>query len=84
MPLAFFSGLVRAATTTRSALPPLVMKVLEPLMIQSSPSRTAVVFRLARSEPPPGSVMPIAVSSSPEQNLGSQRAFCSSLVRWTR
>ena len=65
MPLAFFSGLVRAATSTRSAEPPLVMKVLEPLMIQSSPSRTAVVRRLARSEPPPGSVMPIAVTSSP-------------------
>ena len=84
MPLAFFSGLVRAATTTRSALPPLVMKVLEPLMIQSSPSWTAVVRRLARSEPPPGSVMPMAVSSSPEQNLGSQRSFCSSVVRCTR
>ena len=75
MPLAFFSGAVRAATTTRSALPPLVMNVLEPLMTQSSPSRTAVVLRLARSEPPPGSVIPIAVSSSPEQNLGSQRSL---------
>ena len=67
MPLAFFSGLVRAATTTRSAEQPLVMKVLEPLRIQSSPSRTAVVLSAARSEPPEGSVMPIAVSSSPEQ-----------------
>ncbi len=30
MPLAPFSGLVRAATTTRSALYPLVMNVFEP------------------------------------------------------
>ena len=81
MPLAFFSGLVRAATTTMSAEPPLVMKVLEPLMTQSSPSRTAVVLRLARSEPPPGSVMPMAVTSSPVAERGSQRARCSSLVR---
>ena len=51
------------------------MNVLEPLMTQSSPSRTAVVFRAARSEPPLGSVMPIAVSSSPEQNRGSQRSL---------
>ena len=42
--MAFFSGLVRAATSTRSAEPPLVMKVLDPLRIQSSPSRTALVF----------------------------------------
>ena len=84
IPLAFFSGAVRAATTTRSAQPPLVMKVLAPLITQSSPSRTAVVFRFARSEPPPGSVIPIAVSSSPVQNAGSQRCFCSSVVRCTR
>ena len=84
IPRAFFSGEVRAATTTRSAEPPLVMKVLEPLRIQSSPSRTAVVLSAARSEPPEGSVIPIAVSSSPVQNRGSQRCFCSSVVRWTR
>ena len=84
MPLAFFSGLVRAATSTRSAEPPLVMNVLDPLMIQSSPSRTAVVLRLARSDPPPGSVMPMAVTISPVAHCGSQRAFCSSLVRCTR
>ena len=83
MPLAFFSGLVRAATITRSALKPLVMNVFEPLMIQSSPSRTAVVFSAARSDPPDGSVMPMAVMISPVQNFGSQRCFCSSLVSST-
>ena len=35
----------------------------------------------ARSEPMPGSVMAMAVISSPEQMPGSQRAFCSSVVR---
>ena len=34
----------------------------------------------ARSEPMPGSVMAMAVISSPEQMPGSQRAFCSSVV----
>ena len=71
--------LPRAATSTRSADPPLVMKVLEPLRIQSSPSRTAVVLRLARSEPPPGSVMPMARMHSPEATLGRYFCFCSSV-----
>jgi len=62
----------------------LVIKVLEPLMIQSSPSLTAVVLSEARSEPPEGSVIPMAVSSSPVQNFGSQRCFCSSVVSCTR
>ena len=60
------------------------MKVLEPLSIQSSPSRTAVVFNAARSEPPDGSVIPMAVINSPVQNPGSQRCFCSSVHRSTR
>src|SRR5450759_2163221 len=50
------------------------MKVLEPLRIQSSPSRTAVLLRAARSEPPLGSVIAMAVMISPEQKPGSQRA----------
>ena len=58
---------------------PLVMKVLEPLITYSSPSRTAVVPMEARSDPMPGSVMATAVTSSPEAMPGSQRAFCSSL-----
>jgi hypothetical protein len=60
------SGSVRTATITRSAEYPLVMKVLDPLRIQSSPSRTAVVFNAARSEPPDGSVMAMAVRISPD------------------
>ena len=60
------------------------MNVLDPFRIQSSPSWTAVVFSAARSEPPDGSVMPIAVRSSPAQKPGSHRFFCSSVVRCTR
>ena len=84
IPRAFLDGSVRAATITRSALYPLVMKVFEPFRIQSSPSRTAVVLSAARSEPPLGSVIAIAQTSSPVQNRGSQRAFCSSVVSSTR
>jgi len=39
----------------------------------------AVVAIDARSDPMPGSVMPIAVTSSPETIPGSQRCFCSSV-----
>ena len=84
MPRAPASGVVRAATMTRSAVEPLVMKVLDPLMTKSPPSRFAVVFRLARSDPPEGSVMPMAVMISPLQKPGSHRSFCSSVVSSTR
>jgi hypothetical protein len=42
----------------KSARWPLVMKIFEPLMTHSSPSRTAVVLMPATSEPASGSVMP--------------------------
>ncbi len=60
MPLAFFSGLVRAATRTRSAEPPLVMKVFDPLMIQvvAVAHGGGLEFRQVRAAA--GSVMPIA------------------------
>ena len=79
MPFGPFSGSVRAAVMIRSPEKPLVMKVLEPLMTHSSPSRTAVVFSAARSEPPDGSVMPMPSRISPEATPGSQRCFCSSV-----
>jgi hypothetical protein len=53
----------------------LVMNVFDPLMTHSDPSRTALVRRAARSDPPEGSVMAMAVTSSPVQNGGSQRSF---------
>ena len=60
---------------------PLVMKVLAPSTTHSSPSRTAVVAIADRSEPAPGSVIAIAVISSPDTMPGSQRARCSSVAR---
>ncbi len=59
------------------------MKVLLPLTTQWSPSRTAVVFSAARSEPPPGSVIAMAQILSPEAIGGSQRSFCSWVPRST-
>ena len=50
------SGSTVATTTWTSAMPPLVMKTLVPLRTHSSPSRSAVVFRLLTSEPACGSV----------------------------
>ena len=64
-----------------SQLIPEEINVLEPLMIQSSPSRTPVVLIPARSLPAPGSVMAIATMVSPVMMPGSQRAFCSSFER---
>ena len=63
---------------------PLEMKVLAPLRTYASPSRLAVVLIACRSEPAPGSVIAMAVMSSPEQKPGSQRAFCWSVVRSIR
>src|SRR5450631_2683059 len=60
------------------------MKVLEPLRTQSSPSRSAVLLSAARSEPPLGSVIAIAVIVVPEQKPGSQRCFCSCVPSSTR
>ena len=71
MPLApGASGSVRATTITRSALIPLVMNVFEPLSTQPSPSLRAVVRMPCRSLPAPGSVIAIAVISSPLQKPG--------------
>jgi len=80
-PLWSASGSVRATTTTRSLLTPDEMNVLEPLMIQSSPSRTAEVRMPARSLPAPGSVIATARINSPLTIPGIQRFFCSSVAR---
>ena len=59
---------VRAKTMPKSATSAPEMKIFEPLMIQSSPSRTAFV-RIARagSEPPEGSVRPKKPRFSPRR-----------------
>ena len=53
------------------------MKVLDPLITQPSPRRSARVRAPAASEPEPGSVSPQAPSVSPLASRGSQRRFCS-------
>ena len=63
---------------------PLVMNVLDPLSTHPSPSLRAVVWMPCRSLPAPGSVIAIAVISSPLAKPGSHRRFCSSVVRSTR
>ncbi len=57
---------VRAKTMPKSAPSAPEMKIFEPLMIQSSPSRSALV-RMARagSDPPEGSVSPKKPCFSP-------------------
>ena len=49
-----------------------------PLTTQRSPSRTARVARLARSDPAPGSLNSWHQISSPVHSGLSQRFFCSS------
>src|ERR1700755_1147794 len=55
----------RAHTTATSAADPLVIHILEPCRIQSSPSRLARVRIAAGSEPASGSVSPKQPSASP-------------------
>src|SRR5690606_3643252 len=83
-PLCPASGSVRHTTGIRSALIPDEIKILVPLMIQSSPSRTALVRIPARSLPAPGSVIPNARMVSPEMMPGSHRRFCSSVVSFLK
>src|SRR5277367_739103 len=81
MPLCRADGSVLTAVRTSLDSRPLLMKVFWPLTIQWSPSSRAVVLMPARSDPAAGSDIAIEPMYSPETNLGSQRAFCSSVVR---
>ena len=72
-----FSSLT--ATMIRSAVCPLVMKVLVASMTYSSPSRRARPVIARTSLPAPGSVIAIAPISVPATIDGSQRRRCSSL-----
>ena len=62
-----------------SAPGPLVIQFLEPLMMYSSPLRTAVVFCAAASCPASGSVRPKQPSFSPRANGVRKRSFCASV-----
>jgi hypothetical protein len=69
---------VLAQTIAIFAMVPLVIHILAPLRIQSSPSRLAWVFMLAGSDPPCGSVRPKHPMISPAAMPGSQASRCAS------
>ena len=69
---------VRAHTTARSAMPPLVIHILVPFSTQSEPSRRALVRTPAGLEPKSGSVRPKQPTTSPAAMRGSHSCFCSS------
>ena len=69
---------VRAHTTATSDAEPLVIHILEPCRIQSSPSRRARVRIAPGSDPASGSVSPKQPSASPAAMRGSHSSFCSS------
>ena len=73
------SSSVRAHTTATSEIEPLVIHILLPVRIQSSPSRRARVRIEPGSEPESGSVRPKQPIASPVAIRGSHCCFCSSL-----
>ena len=72
---------VRQITTATSPLLPCVIQLLVPLIIQFSPSFTAVVFILPASLPVFGSVKPHAPKYSAVANFGKYCCFCASLPK---
>src|SRR6185436_1531779 len=68
-------------TTATSPLLPCVIQLFVPLMIQSLPSFTAVVFILPASLPVPGSVNPHAPIHSAVASFGKYFFFCSSFAK---
>ncbi len=70
---------VRAHTMATSAIDPLVIHILVPFRIQSSPERLAFVRMLDGSLPESGSVSPKQPMASPAAMRGSHSCFCSSL-----
>ena len=83
MPLCFGASVsVRASSIMRSARCAPDVQIFWPLMMKSSPSRTARVCSDARSEPAPGSLKPWHQNVSPERMPERCSRFCSS-VPWT-
>ena len=68
------SSSVRAQTTAKSAMDPLVIHILVPLITQSDPSRRALVLIDAGSEPESGSVRPKQPMISPLPSGGAMSA----------
>ena len=72
---------VLTPTTYVSARIPLVMNIFEPLTMKWSPFLTALVFKLATSDPPEGSVIARAAIFSPLTTGGINFSFCSSVPK---
>src|SRR5260370_27275308 len=77
MPSCFFAcAFVRARTKIQSAYWAMVVQVFWPEIAQPSPSRRAVVRRLARADPAPGSEKPWHHHSLKSTIGGRNRSFC--------
>ncbi len=83
-PLCFFALSTVANTRKWSARSASEIQILCPLSTYESPSRRAVVARLAASVPTPGSVSPNVASFSPFACGTSQRRRCSSVPHCRR
>ena len=79
IPWVLRSGSLEAMQMAMSACEPLVVKVLLPFRIQSSPSRTAVVRVPPASLPASGSVRLQAPRASPAASGTRYLAFCASV-----
>jgi len=71
-----FSGSVTAKISAVPQTPPLVTKILVPLITYPSPSLTAVVSTPPASEPALASVRQKAPMDSPPARGGRKRSFC--------
>ena len=81
MPLCFSARSQEAKTTPVPRYPPLVMKILLPLMTNSSPARLYIVAIPPASLPALGSVNRRQPMISPVVSAGSHFFFCSSLPK---
>ena len=73
------SQFVRARIRPQSAHHAPVVQIFDPLSTHSSPSRTAVVWAPATSDPPVGSERSCIQISSPRRMAGMCSRFCSSV-----
>ena len=78
-PLCFFARSTLATTKKSPAWAAWEMKTLVPSRRKPPSTLRAVVLRLPRSVPPPGSVRQAEQSTSPAAIPGSQRSFWASL-----
>ena len=81
MPFAFSVASVFSATSSKSAIEPLVMKIFEPFTTYSSPRRSARVRIACRSVPPLGSLIATPARISPLHSRGASAPSVPAAVR---